>query len=99
MFGKRKNNNVSRKVDQKVIDLLKKSRVEIGFKLPIDEHEVNVIYEWFTDKETMLSVSYVEGDFKDKEYLDTISRGVDDFFLDEDISEIDLEDLNRRMKE
>jgi len=99
MFGKKKKKIVPRKIDQKVIDVLKKNREEIGFKLPIDEHETDVIYDWLTDKETMLSVSYVEGDFKDKEYLDIISRGVDDFRLDKDISEIDLEDLNRRMKD
>ena len=85
-------------VSQPTLELLKANLDEIGVNIPLRREDLPIIYDWFQDREIELSNALADGESIDPDHLNSISRAADDFRIYEGENEIDLDDLNNRLK-
>ena len=85
-------------VSQPTVELLKADLDKIGASIPLRREDLTVIYDWFQDKEIDLSNALADGESIDPDHLNSISRAADDFRIYEGENDIDLDDLNNRLK-
>ncbi len=85
-------------VSQPTVELLKADLDKIGVSIPLRREDLTVIYDWFQDKEIDLSNALADGESIDPDHLNSISRAADDFRIYEGENDIDLDDLNNRLK-
>ena len=85
-------------ISQPTLELLKANLDEIGLNIPLRREDLTVIYDWFQDREIELSNALADGESIDPDHLNSISRAADDFRIYEGENEIDLDDLNNRLK-
>ena len=85
-------------ISQPTLELLKANLDEIGLNIPLRGEDLTVIYDWFQDREIELSNALANGESIDPDHLNSISRAADDFRIYEGENEIDLDDLNNRLK-
>ena len=69
---------------------------KIGITFPVKESDLERISDFFSEEEVTWANAAACGDEYDKEYLEDVSNGFDDFFLEEG-DFIDLEKLNLRI--
>ena len=69
---------------------------QIGINLPVKESDLEKISDYFSDEEAKWANAAGCGDEYDRDYLEGVSNGFDDFFLEEG-DYIDLEKLNLRI--
>ena len=69
----------------------------IGITLPVTESDFEKISEFFSSEEATWANATACGDEYDERYLEDVSNGFDDFFLEEG-DYIDTEKLNQRIK-
>lgn len=80
------------------IELLKSNIDNIGVHLPIREEDILTIYEWFQNREIEMANALAAGVDVNLTELDLMSNAADDFRIYEGQNEIDLEDLNNRLR-
>lgn len=85
-------------ISQPTLELLKANLDEIGLNIPLRREDLTVIYDWFQDREIELSNALADGESIDPDHLNSISRAADDFRIYEGENDIDLDDLNNRLK-
>ena len=85
-------------VSQPTVELLKADLDRIGVSIPLRREDLTVIYDWFQDREIELSNALADEESIDPDHLNSISRAADDFRIYEGENEIDLDDLNDRLK-
>ena len=85
-------------ISQPTLELLKADLDKIGASIPLRREDLTVIYDWFQDKEIDLSNALADGESIDPDHLNSISRAADDFRIYEGENDIDLDDLNNRLK-
>ena len=87
-----------RKIKDSTIELLKKELNNLEISLPIEENDIETIFEFFENKEIELSILQDEGEQINQQELDVISIAVDDFLIEANSSiSIDLDDLNKKL--
>jgi hypothetical protein len=89
-----------RKVSNSTIELIKGNDILKLLKLstPLTDEDVDILFDYFEQQEINCVQLKESGKQIDKDYFVKICKAVDDFLIDDDNNNIDISDLNEKLK-